>query len=305
MSEITTGIYGAPPAELVDIPTDARQCSPFFPGAAALEEAPAHSLDRFIIAAPGGSQERLHVLALALRALKPDGELVAIAPKKKGGQRLAGDLEALGCTDVVTASKSHAKIARCRPPADLAAVEAAIEEHGPRLDEELGLWTRPGVFAWDRVDPGTALLMETLPDLEGAGADLGCGLGILAHRVLESEAATSLVMVDIDRRAVEMAWRNVGDARASVRWEDVRTGLSDLTGLDFIVMNPPFHDQGEETKALGQAFIRRAAAMLRKGGVLWLTANRHLPYEAVLDAAFASWRMAADEGGYKIIEAVK
>ena len=305
MSDLKTGLYGEPSEGLVDIPADARQCSPFHPGAAALEDAPPASLDRFIVAAPGGTQERKHILALALRALKPDGELIALAPKKKGGQRLASDLEALGCTQVDIASKSHNKIAYASPPQDLSDVETAIEEFGPRLDEELGLWTRPGVFAWDRVDPGTALLMDALPDLKGRGADLGCGLGVLAHRVLQSEAVTSFLMVDIDRRAVEMAWRNVGDDRASVRWEDVRTGLKDINDLDFIVMNPPFHDQGEETRTLGQIFIRRAAEMLRKDGVVWLTANRHLPYEAVLDEHFSSWRKVVDEGGYKIIEATK
>ena len=51
-------------------------------------------------------------------------------------------------------------------------------------------------------------------------------------------------------------------------------------------MNPPFHDGGTEDQALGQAFIRRAAEALRPGGTLWLVANRHLPYEATLSAAF-------------------
>jgi 16S rRNA (guanine1207-N2)-methyltransferase len=75
--------------------------------------------------------------------------------------------------------------------------------------------------------------------------------------------------------------------------------------LDFVVTNPPFHDGGAEDKRLGQAFIRQAAGMLGKGGVLWLVANRHLPYEAELNAAFKRVRMAADAGGYKVFEAVK
>ena len=75
--------------------------------------------------------------------------------------------------------------------------------------------------------------------------------------------------------------------------------------LDFVVMNPPFHDGGAEDRRLGQAFIRQAAAMLKKGGVLWLVANRHLPYEADITAAFKRSRPVADKGGYKVIEAVK
>ena len=296
------GVYGAPDPKLADIPDNARQCSPLIPGSAALEDAPEAGLDGMVMAAPPGLQERRHVLALALRALKPGAELIAMAPKKLGGQRLAGDFELLGCSPRITA-KSHQKIAHVTRPDDLAAVEAAIEDYGARLDEDLGLWTRPGIFAWNRIDPGTARLAEALPVLSGRGADLGCGLGLLAHQVLTHDAVTSFAMIDIDRRAIEMAWRNVGDTRASVHWADVRDPIEGVSDLDFIVSNPPFHESGEETKGLGQAFIRRASQMLAPGGVLWMVANRHLPYEAVLNEHFASFTMVADEGGYKIIEA--
>jgi 16S rRNA (guanine1207-N2)-methyltransferase len=70
-------------------------------------------------------------------------------------------------------------------------------------------------------------------------------------------------------------------------------------------MNPPFHDAGTEDKQLGQTFIRQAASLLRKGGTLWLVANRHLPYEALLTELFRTVTPRADQGGFKVIEAVK
>ena len=102
-----------------------------------------------------------------------------------------------------------------------------------------------------------------------------------------------------------MAWRNVGDERIRVDWRDVRDGLGDLINLDFIVMNPPFHDTGNEDKSLGKTFIKRASEALKKSGVCWIVANRHLPYEDVLDQHFKSWRNVSDEQGYKVIEAIK
>src|SRR5690606_15710103 len=105
-------------------------------------------------------------------------------------------------------------------------------------------------------------------------ADLGCGLGVLAHAVLRSPAVTALTLVDLDRRAVEAARRNVRDPRALVVQADVRT-LAAPTNLDFVVMNPPFHDAGAEDRALGQGFIATAARLLRPGGTCWLVANRH------------------------------
>ncbi|MBU2272148.1 MAG: methyltransferase, partial [Alphaproteobacteria bacterium] len=165
-------------------------------------------------------------------------------------------------------------------------------------------WSQPGIFAWDRVDAGTLLLAQTLPPLKGAGADLGCGYGALATVVLGSPAVTALRLIDLDRRAIEAARRNVEDPRASFDWADARA-VETAADLDFVVMNPPFHDGGAEDRRLGQAFIRQAAALLKKGGVLWLVANRHLPYEADITAAFKRSQPLADKGGYKVIEAVK
>src|SRR5690606_36201691 len=120
----------------------------------------------------------------------------------------------------------------------------------------------------------------------GVGADLGCGAGFLARAVLASPGVTRLTLVDIDRRAIAAARRNVEDRPAAFLWTDVRQPADGLKDLDFIVTNPPFHDTGVEDRGLGQGFIGRAAAMLRKGGRLWPVANRHLPYEAPLKAAF-------------------
>jgi 16S rRNA (guanine1207-N2)-methyltransferase len=183
-------------------------------------------------------------------------------------------------------------------------MEAAIAAGGLQRVAGLEAWSQPGVFAWDRIDPGSALLAAHVPELKGAGADLGCGYGALGTVVLRSPTVTSLRLVDLDRRAVEAARRNIEDGRATLEWADART-LPDGGDLDFIVSNPPFHDGGAEDRRLGQAFIRKAAGMLKKGGVLWLVANRHLPYEAELNAAFKRVRPVADQGGYKLFEAVK
>jgi 16S rRNA (guanine1207-N2)-methyltransferase len=104
---------------------------------------------------------------------------------------------------------------------------------------------------------------------------------------------------------VDCAAHNLDDPRANVIQADVRRLGEDLSGLDFVVMNPPFHDGGREDRALGVAFVQTAARLLRRGGVCWLVANRHLPYEAALTAAFATVTVQADAGGYKIIEARK
>lgn len=298
---MTFGVYGQPPADLAEVPPGAVQLSPLVPGAAALEALAPESLDGLVMAAPPGTLERRYALALAVRALRPGGTLTALAPKDKGGARIGAELAAFGC-QVAESGRRHQRICSTLRPETPAGLEAAIAEGGLRQEGEL--WTQPGVFSWDRLDPGTRLLMSVLPTLKGRGADLGSGLGLLSRAVLASPAVARLDLVELDRRAVEAARRNVDDPRAHLHWADARTAPA-LEGLDFVVSNPPFHDGGTEDRALGLAFLRRAFQVLRKGGVLWVVANRHLPYEGLLAELFGLPALKADSGGFKVYEARK
>jgi 16S rRNA (guanine1207-N2)-methyltransferase len=296
------GLYGLPPRELIDPSPGVVQFSPLIPGSEALDVVPDQSLDHLTILAPPGTVERRYVLAQGLRALKVGGTMTALAPKAKGGSRLAKELKAFGL-EVAEDARRHHRICDVVRTEGLD-LDDALTEGAPRLSPELGLWTQPGVFSWDRIDPGTALLLSRLPAQAGVGADLGCGLGLLAHGVLASPAVTGLTLVDIDRRAVECARRNVNEPRAEVVWADVRLGAAGLKELDFVVMNPPFHDGGAEDRALGAAFIAAAAQALRSGGKLLMVANRHLPYEAALRDSFGTKvKLLVEEGGYKLYEA--
>jgi 16S rRNA (guanine1207-N2)-methyltransferase len=295
-------VYGAPPEDLVDDYSGARQFSPLAPGAQALSDMAPASLGDLVMLAPPGTAERRAAIAAALRALKPTARLTVLAPKDKGGSRLASDLKQLGAAFEETAKRHH-RICFATGPGDAGAIESALAEGAPRKLEAIGLWSQPGVFSWDRIDPGSALLLTHLPALSGRGADFGCGIGVLARAVLASKKVSELTLIDNDSRAIEMARRNIEDSRAKFLWGDART--SDLTGLDFIVMNPPFHEGGIENQGLGQTFIQRAAAALRNGGACWMTANRHLPYEKTLKPLFKRVTLIAQEAGYKIYQAQK
>ena len=299
---MTTLLYGRPPV-VFDPPGAATQTSPLIPGSTPLETVPEGSVDEVMIYAPPGVLERRYVLAQALRALKVGGRLDVMAFKDKGGSRLKKELLGFGVEVGETAKAHHRRCIVIRPEA-VTGLDAAIADGAPRIVPGLEALSQPGVFAWDRIDAGSALLAEHLPALKGAGVDLGCGYGALATVALRSPGVTSLRLIDLDRRAVEAARKNLEDPRASVEWADVRTMTAD-GDLNFVISNPPFHDGGAEDRRLGQAFIRKAAELLRKGGVAWIVANRHLPYEAELNAAFNRVRMVADAGGYKLFEAVK
>ncbi len=295
-------LYGAPPPALADVPAGAVQTSPLMPGATLLEDVAPGSASAMTMVVPPGTVERRYALALSLRALAPGGRLVALGPKDKGGSRIGKELSGFGCA-VAEEAKNHWRLCRTVRPETVQAVETAMEAGAARFDEALGLWTQPGVFSWDRVDEGSALLIEALGPLAGHGADLGCGLGLLSRAVLaDNEAVTAIEAVELDARALAAARRNVSDARVRFHWLDVRESLP-FSGLDFVVMNPPFHAGGADDVGLGRLFLQRARQMLRRGGVLWMVANRHLPYEAELGTLFGKVEAVAESARFKIVKA--
>jgi len=283
-------------------PPDALQLSPLSPGGKAVEDLAPGMLAALILQAPPGTVERRYALAQTLRALAVGGRFSVSAPKDKGGLRLKRELMAFGCK-VSETSKAHQRLCSGVRPAELLGLDDAISAGALQLVPSLQLWSQPGLFSWNRIDPGSALLAEALPNLSGDGADFGCGFGFLALQALRSEAIKRLHLLDVDGRAISAARRNISDPRAAFHWGDLRAGAGGLGMLDFVIMNPPFHDGGAEDQTLGQAFIRQAAKVLRKGGTCWLVANRHLPYEGVLTPLFARVTLVLEKGGYKIYEA--
>jgi len=297
----TFGTFGWPPRDLATCHTSSRQLSPLHPGGERLEDLENESLAGLVVLAPPGTIERRYTLAQGLRALKIGAEFTALAPKDKGGSRLAKELRELGC-EFEEEAKRHHRICRGIRPRGGLALESALAEGKLRFDETLGMFTQPGVFSWNRIDPGSAFLVEHLPKLSGRGADFGSGIGFLSRHLLREKEVKHLTLVEIDSRAVECAGKNVPE-RTTILWRDLREGEPVARNLDFVVTNPPFHDGGAEDRELGARFLVRAAEALKKGGEAWIVANQHLPYEALLASAFTSVKLVAENGGYKIFRA--
>ncbi|MBX3168763.1 MAG: methyltransferase [Candidatus Eremiobacteraeota bacterium] len=163
----------------------------------------------------------------------------------------------------------------------------------------------PGLFSWDRFDPGSQLLLDFLPaQLPGDGADLGCGPGLLARQLLK-RGCRHLDLVDVDQRAVRAAWANCAhDERCRPLWLDL-VKEKPPGGYDWLTLNPPFHGSGQEDRALGLALLARAAGALRRSGTLWMVANEHLPYQEALGPLNLQLIEVRQQRGYKLFQCRK
>ncbi len=172
-----------------------------------------------------------------------------------------------------------------------------------------GLISQPGIFSWDRVDTGSRLLAEHLPDnLSGCGMDLGCGNGFLTVSILERcNRISEIHLVDTDANAIACAMRNasnIAHVKIFRHWLDA-TAEPIPQGMDWIVLNPPFHAGKDRDIELGKAMIHAACCSLKRSGKLLVVANRKLPYEPILAARLKNTKRLYEGEGFKIIEGIK
>jgi 16S rRNA (guanine1207-N2)-methyltransferase len=260
---------------------------------------------------PRSRDEARALFAQALARVSPDGAVVACVPNAEGAKSAEADLARLA-GPVRSLSKHKCRVFWTRPGA---AVDRALLDAWRALDavREIapGLLSRPGLFAWDRIDAASALLAAHWPDdLRGRVADLGAGYGYLSTQlVARCPGVAAIDLYEAEARALEPARANMAKAvsdsgrevAVGVHWHDVTRGLPGR--YDAIVSNPPFHQGRADLPALGRAFIAAAADALLPHGRFWLVANRHLPYEATLADRFGEVRTVAARDGFKVIEA--
>lgn len=238
------------------------------------------------------------------------GTVVACVPNAEGAKSAQADLAAL------LGSVSHLSKHKCRvfwgssEARNETLLESWLALDRPQKNAA-GYVSRPGLFAWDRVDSASALLAAHLPDdLHGRVADFGAGYGYLAAQLIaRCPDVTALDLYEAEARALEPARLNLEQAMREhrreldvhVQWHDVTIGVAQR--YDAVVCNPPFHQGRADLPELGRAFIAQAARALLPHGRLLLVANRHLPYEATLAAHFEQVRTVVMQEGFKVIEA--
>ncbi len=139
-----------------------------------------------LVLPPRQRDEARALLARALNHLAVGGTVVAAMSNTEGAKSGEADMAKLtGC--VRHLSKHKCRVFWSTP--DEAGIDPVLLAEWLSLDAPRaivdGYVSRPGLFAWDRIDRASALLAAHLPDdLHGRVADLGAGYGYLATQVI-------------------------------------------------------------------------------------------------------------------------
>jgi 16S rRNA (guanine1207-N2)-methyltransferase len=248
-----------------------------------------------LILLPRAKAEARALVAEAAAHL-PKGAPIAVDGQKHDGiDSFLKDLRARAALGEPIA-KAHGKIAVFANPGSA----AFADWKGAALRGPHSYATHPAAFSADAPDPGSVALAAVLPaDLQGVVADFGAGWGYLSGEALKRPGVTEMHLIEAEHAALEAARENIADPRARFHWADATAEAP----YDAILMNPPFHRGREADPALGRAFIAAAAKALRPSGVLYMVANRQLPYEHALAEAFAEVEPLPGPPAYKLTRA--
>ena len=239
-------------------------------------------------------------------ALKPGGRFYLVAHKRAGVKRaISYAARLLGRAGVVRQKAGYHVALGVKERPQIAQASRDFTRFEIMLDGVPATLTgRAGVFAWDRLDDGTAGLirsMEIRPD--EVVLDLGCGTGLLA--LAAARRGGRVTAVDADLRAVESARRTLAanDAVGEVLISDCAQAVLDRR-FDVVLCNPPFHQGVGVEYDVACQMVRDAATVLRPGGRLYLVSNAFIRYEREMGGRFTSVEEVFNDRRYRVLRAL-
>ena len=171
------------------------------------------------------------------------------------------------------------------------------------FDHDLVFTTAGGVFSGSRLDPGTAVLLDTFePPGEGHLLDLGCGFGPIAVGLAVAGPAVTDDAVDVNALAVELTATNAAAAGVADR---VRATTPDAVADDVryaqIWSNPPIRIGKAALHELLLAWLPR----LTPDGVARLVVSKNLGGDSLqrwlIEQGYPTERVASAKG-FRILE---
>lgn len=282
------------------------------PAVASWHDVPKTVVSQAVVHLQKGRAATWQGLSEAWSRLETGGRLLLVGGNELGiksaVKRLSGELEQPA---EILSNRARVRVACWRREGKSSPEQPVITPIQVFLaGDRFELRSSAGVFSADGVDPGTALLLEHLDDIEPPTAvfDPGCGLGVLGLAALRRWPHATASLADTDHRAVECTAGSAADLdlahRCDVAWWDATRDPAPSGTFDLVLVNPPFHSGVPVDLQPARAIFRAIDAVLVPGGRALVVANRTLPWEHDL-RALGHLRQLEDSRGYKILELTK
>lgn len=169
------------------------------------------------------------------------------------------------------------------------------------------LYSKPGVFGWQKIDKGSQFLVEYLPTLFADNSDavkhvidLGCGYGFISiacHKL----TSVDITATDNNVAAVLACQKNFDTEGISGEVVLTDCGKKIREKADIILCNPPFHAGFDHSKQLTEKFIQRASELLNNNGQALFVVNSFIGLEKVAEEYFSEYCVVNNNQQFKLL----
>ncbi len=163
-----------------------------------------------------------------------------------------------------------------------------------------------GVFSKDRLDFGTHVLLQSLPDLSNKKSllDVGCGVGCIGLSLKKAYNKLEVNMIDVNERCIELSEKNAKDNNL-----EVKVMLSNLyenvSGqYDVIISNPPIR----AGKQVVLGVVIEGYNHLNKDGEVYVVIQKKQGAESMkrkLEEVYGNVSIETKEKGYFVFKSIK
>ena len=246
-----------------------------------------------------------HIINCSVDTLIPGGELVMLGQKSSGIKTYAGKAARYFGEEKYLLKDGNDYLSTTTLPDRPATGNLLDDSDYLQLRQPTalgGLYSKPGLFGWNKVDAGSALLAEQFPEqLPEPGArvaDLGCGYGYLSaqlaslgnfHFTATDNNAAALLACKENFRSLQLQ----GEVVPSDAGSELAAGSADL-----VICNPPFHQGFQVEGDLTERFLKNSARVLQAGGWALFVVNEFIPLQKKAQPCFSRVELIAKDRGF-------
>jgi 16S rRNA (guanine1207-N2)-methyltransferase len=169
--------------------------------------------------------------------------------------------------------------------------------------------SKPGIFGWDKIDRGSAFLIENLPHyIKTLGVrpktvlDLGCGYGYIACEA--SNYDFQYIMATDNNAAAIIACKKNFERLLKSNYDVVASdaGGTINRSFDLILCNPPFHQGFSVKPSFISKFLSSTSNLLSQSGCAIFVVNKFIPIEQVALQYFNDVKVMKSTESFKLIK---
>jgi 16S rRNA (guanine1207-N2)-methyltransferase len=265
--------------------------------------------DLVVINFPKSKDELAFTLAMVAPYLNIDAKIILVG-EKKGGVQSSPKLTQHFLT-------SCQKIDAARHCLLFAGIVKANENKAFTIDDwykkyqinisgvELTIASLPGVFSQKKLDVGTALLLNNLPEkMQGKVLDFGCGAGVISCFIGKKFNNTDLSLLDVSALAIASAKKtlSLNGLTGNVFASNSLSKVND--SYQHIVSNPPFHQGTKTSYQATEDFLRDIKKHLittkKQSSDITIVANSFLQYLPIMQQSIGKTETIATQQGFNI-----